>query len=40
MGIAGEEGKDGKKLVINRSNQCLEKFGERTKRGIYLKTCI
>lgn len=40
MDIGGEEGKDGKDLIINGSNQCLEKFGERTKGGICLKTCL
>lgn len=40
MGIGGEEEKNGKELIINSSNQCLEKFGEKTKRGIYLKMCV
>lgn len=43
MGIEGEEGKegkDGKELIINRSNQCLEKFGENKRRNLLENVCL
>lgn len=40
MGIEGEEGKDRKQLIINRSNQCLEKFGENKRRNLLENVCL
>lgn len=40
MGIGGEEGKDGKQLIINRSNQCLEKLGENKRRNSLENVCL